>query len=78
MMAVWKRAMAGGVVDGGCKIGEEIFETASKKRGGERVQITRFYSNMFRCLFDVFFRHSADSARERSVRYRRWCNSNRI
>ena len=54
MMAVWKRAMAGGVVDGGCKIGEEIFETASKKRGGERVQITRFYSNMSQCRFDVF------------------------
>ena len=47
MMAVWKRAMAGGVVDGGCKIGEEIFETASKKRGRERVLISGFYSNMF-------------------------------
>ena len=44
MMAVWKRAMAEGVVDGGYKMGE-IFKTASKKRGGERVQITCFYSN---------------------------------
>jgi len=70
--------MAEGVVDGGYKMGEEIFKTASKKRGGVRVQITRFYSNMFRCLFDVFFRHSADSARERSARYRGWWNSNGI
>ena len=32
---------------------EKIFETASWKRGGDRVQITRFYSNMSQCRFDV-------------------------
>ena len=61
---------------------ERIFETASKRRGGERDRITRFYSNMFYYLLDVFFGQSTefgpDCARERRVRYRGWWNKNRI